>query len=40
MLGDFSFTRGAGREHPAVVQVVKDGEFAVYPEPVLVLRLC
>jgi branched-chain amino acid transport system substrate-binding protein len=31
LLGTFSFTDGRDADHPAVVQVVKDGSFAVYP---------
>jgi branched-chain amino acid transport system substrate-binding protein len=30
VLGTFSFTSGRDADHPAVVQVVKDGRFAVY----------
>ena len=30
LLGTFSFTEGRDADHPAVVQVVKDGAFAVY----------
>lgn len=29
VLGDFSFTEGRDADHPAVVQIVKDGAFAV-----------
>jgi branched-chain amino acid transport system substrate-binding protein len=31
VLGTFSFTSGRDADHPAVVQVVKGGRFAVYP---------
>jgi hypothetical protein len=29
-LGTFTFTDGRDADHPAVVQVVKNGSFAVY----------
>lgn len=30
VLGTFTFTEGRDADHPAVVQIVKDGKFAVY----------